>query len=383
VPRKRKSPPKAARRQRGSGSLSVAADGTIRARLPACVDVRRPAREFRPGQLAEATAWLDGHLNHVAPPTTPADITLEAWAGQWWETYVEPVSAPNTARHYLYLLQQLAPLYGRPVAEIRPSALQGIVAAFAARVGAATAQQAAGVWRRMLEAAVDDELIVRNPAKRLVLPKAPPRSARRHVTPREAAMLRAAIVGHRFEAAYALLLGCGLRIGEVLGLSWANVDLHGRRAWIQRQWTNGQWRELPKGRNPHWIRLPPAVVSALIRHRNAQPDGATLVMQSPYRRKKTGAVQPWSAFVVATDLHALVRSLGLDDLTPHAARHGLASALLDGGASPAEIAERLGHSDPAITLRSYVHGSQDGAARADALIDAYLSGGEPSDDQTG
>jgi integrase len=235
----------------------------------------------------------------------------------------------------------------------------------------------------MFEAAVDDELLARNPAKRLVLPKAPPRSARRHVAPKEAAALRAAIVGHRFEAAYALLLGCGLRIGEVLGLSWANVDLHGRRAWIQRQWTNGQWRELPKGRNPHWIRLPPVVVSALIRHRNSQPEGATLVMQSPYRRKKTGAVQPWSAFVVATDLHELVKATGLEAMTFHSARHGLASALLEGGTSPAEIAERLGHSDPSITMRSYVHGSQDGAARADALIDAYLSGGEPADDQTG
>jgi integrase len=380
--RPRKKPPRPARRSRGSGSLSVAADGTIRARLPARIDPKRPAREFRPGQLAEAQAWLDAR---TAPPAAMpvATLTLVQWAGLWHARYVAPVSAPNTARHYLYLLQQLEPLYGLPVAEIRPSALQGAVAALAARVGAATAQQAAGVWRRMFEAAVDDELIARNPAKRLVLPKSAPRSARRHVTPKEAAALRAAIVGHRFEAAYALLLGCGLRIGEVLGLSWANVDLHGRRAWIQRQWTNGAWRELPKGRNPHWIRLPPAVVSALIRHRNQQPEGATLVMQSPYRRKKTGDQQPWSAFVVATDLHELVRGLGLDDLTPHAARHGLASALLDGGASPAEIADRLGHSDPAITLRSYVHGSQDGAARADALIDAYLSGGEPADEQTG
>jgi integrase len=380
--RPRKKPPKPARRPRGAGSISIAADGTVRARLPVRIDPKRPAREFRPGQLAEAVAWLDARTAPPAAMPAPAAMTLEVWAGLWHARYVAPVSAPNTARHYLYLLQQLEPLYDAPVAEIRPSALQGAIAALSARVGAATAQQAAGVWRRMFEAAVDDELIARNPAKRLVLPKAAPRSARRHVTPREAAALRAAIVGHRFEAAYALLLGCGLRIGEVLGLSWANVDLHGRRAWIQRQWTGGAWRELPKGRNPHWIRLPPAVVSALIRHRNAQPEGATLVMQSPYLRKKVRTPQPWSAFVVASDLHELVRSLGLDDLTPHAARRGLSTALLNGGIPAADVAAALGHSSPDITLRSYSMPSNDEQAMKRA-VDDYLGSEAAATDQTG
>jgi integrase len=328
--------------------------------------------------MAEARAWLDAAVAPATPETT-APVTLREWTGVWYQTYVAPVLAPNTARHYRYLLQQLAPLYGAPLADLRPSQFQAIVGRFAARAGPSTVQQAVGVWKRCLDAAVDDELLARNPIRRLTLPKAPPRRARRHVAPREAAILLRAIVGHRFEAAYALLLGCGLRIGEVLGLAWAHVDLDERRAWIERQWTDGRWRELPKGRNPHDIRLPPRVVTALKRHRAAQQPGALLVMQSPYPRRKTGAVQPWSAFVVRSDLHALVAELGLDDLTPHSARHGLASALLDGGATAADIADRLGHSDPSITMKSYTHVSPEGRDRADALIDAYLAGDAPED----
>lgn len=375
MPRPKKPPPKPPRRTRGTGSVSVAADGTIRARLPARVDPRRTAREFPPGQMDAAVAWLDGHLHPQS--ARPAVVTVGQWTGLYHARYVAPIAAPNTVRHYRYLLQQLEPLYEFPLADVRASALQGIVATLTGRIGAATVQQAVGVWRACFEAAVDDELLTRNPARRLVLPKAPPRTARRHITPKEAALLRAAIVRHRFEAAYALMLGCGLRIGECLGLEWRFVDLAGRRAWIQRQWTGGHWRELPKGRLARWIALPPFVVSALIRHRNAQPEGATLVMQSPYPRRNTQAVQPWSAYVVTSDLHALVTSLDIDPLTPHAARRGLLTALLDGGLSPATAAAMVGHNDPATTLKHYVQASDEGRQRAAELVDAYVSGDGP------
>lgn len=382
-------PPARRRRRRGSGSISTSADGTIRARLPARVDAKRTAREFPPGHLAEAVAWLDSHL-HPRPPDPPARevVTLGTWTGHWWQTYVEPIRPPNTAAWYRYALAQLAEHDSLPIADVRASLLQAAIGMLARRVDAATVQGIAGVWRRCLEAAVDDELIARNPAKRLILPKAPPRVVRRHVTPAEAAALREAIVGHRFEVAYALLLGCGLRIGEVLGLAWEHVRLHERRAWIQRQWTNSHWRELPKGRVPRWVTLPPLVMAALIRHRDRQPPGAVLVLQSPWggkagrkgKRSTASGPIPWSRQAVASDLAALVAELQLPHLTPHAARHGLASALLDGGVPAPVIAEMLGHSNAGVTLKHYVHPSEAGRAQAGEVVRRYLGEGAPDDD---
>jgi integrase len=348
--------------------------GRIRARLPGPA---RPAREFPAGHMAEATAWLDAALAPGAPDTT-APVTLREWTGVWYQTYVAPLRPPNTARWYRYALQRLGGLYGVPVADVRASALQGVVAQVGATLDPATVQGIVGVWRRCLAAAVEDELIARNPAARLTLPRSAPRVVKRHVTPAEIAALWPAITGHRFEAAYALLLGCGLRIGEVLGLAWEHVDLAGRRAWIQRQWTNSHWRELPKSRRPRWVRLPDPVVRALIRHRNAQPAGAIYVMQSPHatsfgprkRERRQAEVRPWSAQVVGRDLRALI------DATPHAFRRGLVSALLDGGASPAIVADIVGHADPATTLRHYAAQSPEARAQADELVDRYL-GGDP------
>lgn len=45
--------------------------------------------------------------------------------------------------------------------------------------------------------------------------------------------------GHRFEALYVLALTTGLRIGELLGLRWSNIDFDTRRLRVSRQVQRG------------------------------------------------------------------------------------------------------------------------------------------------
>lgn len=380
MPRKPKVPARQ-RRIRNTGSISVdRTTGEIRVRPPKVIDPEQRSKLFPPGQMDAARAYLAALL---APPPEPvaAPMLVKTWGGVWWKTYVEPFSPPNTARGYLYALGKLEPVYGVSLPELRPSMLQAVVGDLATRLDASTVQGIVGVWRRCLDAAVEDQIIARNPArsKSLVVPKTTPKPKKRHITPAEALLLRDAIVNHRFEAAYALLLGCGLRIGEVLGLAWEHVELHNRRAWIQRQWTNSHWRDLPKGRNPRWVRLPPAVVAALIRHRNDQPAGSVLVMQSPYgrrpgrgRRKTSAPPQPWSYHAVVGDLIDVIDALELPPATPHAYRRGLVSMLIDGGAPPSTVAALVGHADANTTMRSYAMPGDAGAQLAADLVDRYL-----------
>jgi len=376
--------PEPPRRRRGTGTVTRLAQGMWRSRLPRQPDGSRPAHDCP--TRAEAEAWLGAML---APPTPAVAVPLdvETWTGTWYEDYVEPMRTPNTARWALYALRFLAPLYPVPLAALKPSQLQKIIGELTQRLAAETVQGIAGMWRRCFEAALDDGHIERNPAKRLTLPKSSPRVVKRHVTAAEVALIWPKIVGHRFEAAFALLLGCGLRIGEVLGITWEAVDFRKHRVWIGPQWTNSHWRPEPKGRNPHWASLPPAVEAALIRHRDRQEAGAIYVMQSPHttwfgrgkdtRRKPE--IRPWSAHAVRADLSAIVTELGLDEMTPHAARRGLVSALLDGGVSPAVVAEIAGHADQATTLRSYAARNADAREHAAEVVDRYLGAAPGAD----
>lgn len=385
MPRKPKPKPRQ-RRPYGGGSISVAADGAIRARTAPDADGRRRSRTFRPGQQAAAEAWLLAVAAPAQPVEAAAPVTLGDWRAFWLDTYVRPFAPPNTVHKYAWALDKLAALDAVPLDQLRPSTIQTAVATLG--IAPAGVQAVVGVWRRCLEAAVDDELIARNPARRVAVPRAPKRPPARHVTAEEVAALRAAIVGHRFEAAYALALGCGLRIGEILGLHWEHVDAERGRIWVQWQWTNSHWRDTPKSGAPHWVPMPPFVRSALLRHRRQQPPGAVLVLESPHPRRKTnrdGKPRPWSRETVAAELAQIVASLKLPHLTNHAARHGLSSALLDGGASPAVIAERLGNT-PAVVLQAYAHATREGRRLADDLTAAYLGEDGParvSDAETG
>lgn len=380
-PRKPRWPP-LPKRPYGAGSLSRdAATGEIRARLPARVSPTRRSRLFPPDAAAEASSWLDSHLTPAAAAASPAD-TLADWAGYWHSTFVAPVRPHTTTRLYLYALRRLEPIYSTLLAELRPSQLQAVVGALSGHLSAATLRGVVMVWRRCLDAAVQDGLLTRNPARGLTLPPMERgQRERRHITAQELAVLWPAIRGHRFEAAYALLLGCGLRIGEILGLSWAHVDLDAATAWIERQYTDGQWRPMPKGRNPHRIPLPPAVVAALRRHRARQPEGAVLVMQSEMtrgrraRRTPLAGPLPWSAPVVRADFARLLADLKIAPAVPHAGRHGLASFWLDNGVPAAVVAQRLGHAHAGTTLTFYARTGDEGQARADELAAQRLPEG--------
>ena len=68
----------------------------------------------------------------------------------------------------------------------------------------------------------------------------------------------------------------------------------------------------------------------------------------------------------------VVKAVGLPTATLHSFRHAHASLLLAEGVSIKGIADRLGHSNPAVTLNIYSHllpGLQDNAAR---LLDKRL-----------
>lgn len=373
------------KRPYNGGSLSRdPLTGIIRARLPKRISPTRRSQEFAPDQGAAASAWLDAEIASVGEVVVAA-LTLRQWAGKWWSVYVEPIHPPNTARWYLYALRKLEEHYELLMPDVRTSHLQAVVGQLNKTVDPATIKGIVSVWRRCFEAAVDDEIVLRNVAKRVTAPKSAKKATgeRRYATPAEVAKLWPRIRGERFEAAYALMLGCGLRIGEILGLHWEHVDFANKRAWVQHQFTNGHWRPLPKGSNPHWVPLPSGVLDALKRHRLQQPAGCTLVMQSlfdrPQKRRRFEGPRPWSRTIVVADLAKLLAELKIDHMTPHAGRHGLASYWLDRGIAPSVVAERLGHSNAGVTLAFYAHGSEEGMKRASDLVDDLLTGSDSDD----
>ncbi|WP_340116022.1 tyrosine recombinase XerC [Pelagibius sp. 7325] len=145
-------------------------------------------------------------------------------------------------------------------------------------------------------------------------------------------------IGKRDVAVLLLLYGCGLRIGEALGLTRAQAPK-------PRQ---DSLTVTGKGNKQRMVPLLPVVSAAIADYLAACPfafqDDTPL-----FRAKRGGAL---SAREMQRRMQQLRLLLGLpESATPHALRHSFATHLLAGGGDLRAIQELLGHSSLAATQR--------------------------------
>jgi integrase len=91
-------------------------------------------------------------------------------------------------------------------------------------------------------------------------------------------------------------------------------------------------------------------LEALLRAHLSRHDGKSELLFTNRRGR------PFSANKLrANQLHPLLDKLGIPRGGFHSVRHGVASALLADGVTPAVVQKQLRHSDPRITLGIYGH----------------------------
>lgn len=234
----------------------------------------------------------------------------------------------------------------------------------------------------VFNAAVDDGLIRVNPfaAKTVRAPRYTPAPVvpwpvdrltafRNHVPP-------------RYKVTVDLGAGCGMRQGEIFGLSPDDIDRERRVIRVVRQVKivrNVRVFSLPKGRKVREVPLPDSVWEQLEAHVGiCEPVAVTLPWDTPdgdpvtvvlYLTTDGGSAllrhsfneTVWRPALRATGITSGVRN-GM-----HVLRHTYASVLLDAGESIKALALYLGHADPGFTLRIYTHllpASEDRTRRA-------------------
>jgi len=190
--------------------------------------------------------------------------------------------------------------------------------------------------------------------------------------------------GDRFEALYILALTTGLRIGELLGLKWTDIDLDAHRLRVSRQLQRGQGHNgedliftEPKAASRHTIDLPARTVEVLKRHRKRQLED----------KLTAGGAYQDNALVFAASLGTplgpekvtqrsfkpLLKRAGLPEIRFHDLRHTFATLLLARGVHPTYGQRALGHASVKMTLDRYSHWMPSmGRATAEA-IDAALA----------
>jgi integrase/recombinase XerC len=144
----------------------------------------------------------------------------------------------------------------------------------------------------------------------------------------------------RDRLAMELLYGGGLRVSELVGLRYGDVDVEG-----------GVARVLGKGKKERLCPLGRVALAVLLKVRNEFAKSAT--SNAPVLVNANG--RPMSVREVQLMLKRYLTLAGLPlDLTPHKLRHSYATHLLNAGADLRLVQELLGHSQLATT-QVYTH----------------------------
>jgi integrase len=173
----------------------------------------------------------------------------------------------------------------------------------------------------------------------------------------------------------------GARSGELLALTWADVDLEKRTLVIRRSlsWarTRAERKTITGGRffapkthdSGRTIEIDKELASALQKWKAQCPGRSALGLVFP---APTGEPLHRRTLHKQGLLPALTAA-ELSHFTIHSLRHFHASALLQAGIPIAEVSARLGHANPAITMRVYAHYLEGTESKAAETIAAVLA----------
>jgi integrase len=329
-------------------SIAKRPNGSWRARYRDGVG-KEHAKDFR--RKVDAQSWLDNVTTAVQTGayTDPRlGRTTVAEYSQLWLTRQAHLK-PSTRSRYLAILRvHVEPRFGAsPLARLERSDMTAWLGELAqTSLSPATIRHIYKVFYGVLQSAMQDGRIARNPAAGVKLPRA---------VGREKRFLDHEQVAHLANAAgedrliILVLAYCGLRFGELAALRVRNIDMLRRRLHVEQSATEVDGRMIfgtPKGPQRREVGVPRSMVEALARACEGKSRD-DLLFTSPNGR--VIYLRNWRSRV----FDKAVAEAGLGRLSPHELRHTAASLAVGAGANVKAVQRMLGHASAAMTLDTY------------------------------
>jgi integrase len=371
------------RRGHGEGGIRQRADGRWEATIDLGYRDGRRQRKSLYGktraQVAKQLRDFQGDRDNGLDVLAPKRITVAAWLQHWLETVVARNTRTNTRLSYEQSVRvHILPALGRhPLSRLQPHHIDSWLAErLAAGLAPTTVRRVHAVLHIALEHAVRQGYVMRNIAG-LVPPVKSDRPEVQPLSREDARRLLEAAASDRDAALYALVLAHGLRKGELLGLTWDDVDLDNRELHVRLQQQRGQLVELRRGASRRILRLRPWLVELLRAHRTRL---ATRRLRAGQHWRDHGLVFPSDHGTPQTQGNAhrawkrLLARAGLDDARFHDLRHTAATLALSEGASLFDVSRMLGHGSIKTTADLYGHWTQEGREDIAVRMERVLTG---------
>ena len=295
----------------------------------------------------------------------PTELTLGMWLDQWLTEVVEPNRARSTAYGYSNIIKKhIKPALGKIVLqELTPQQIQSYYLTMRERgLCCNTVHKHHQLLFTALECAVRQEVLFRNPARR-VEPPAKEQPKHSFYNTDQLRTLFRVVHGEPLEPAVKLAGYLGLRRSEICGLRWENVDLENGTITIcaARTTVGGVTINKAPKTNSSVRTLGIAGLTDLEEMlRNMQKEQESRRQKKPSFNPDHFVLvhsngQPYAPDYISGWFTKFVLSNGLPYLTLHGLRHSFASAANELHIPMFKISKALGHSNTTVTSQVYTH----------------------------
>ena len=301
--------------------------------------------------------------------------TLKEYSKKWLEVYVEPTCRPRVVKNYkTQLKNHILPKFGnKKIEQITPLMINDYIFELkhtkslqnpSQNISAGTIKKIYAVFKNLMRTAYTNDLIGVDPFSKVKLQFSDvEKKEELHVWEQKEykealELLHLENSENKYLAEFALKTG--LRLSEIFGLDWEDVDLENRTIKVEksRQKIDGEMKVLPckTGSSKRKISIPQSIVELLREYKKQHPT-------NKYVFSNLDPDQGTAWF------RNFEKRNGLHKIRFHDLRHTHASLLLYQGVDIKTISERLGHSNIAITMNVYTHVMEDLDRKASIAID--------------
>ena len=331
-------------------------------------------------KLKPAKDWIieEKYLNSIVDTK---DMLIEDWYKHWIKTYKESHTADNTVKNYKnrYKINIKNEIGKMKLCDVKQMHCQGIINKMRNENSYAqgTIELTQVTMHSMFQCAVDNNLILKNPVDGVVFKSKDDEKKERRVLSRsEQTEFIEQSKTSLYYTAFKLILLTGMRIGEIGGLKWSDIDFDNKcltvkRTLLQDSSKGGFYFGVPKTKASR--RIIPLTDDA-INTLNLQKE-----VQDRLRYTSKDWNSEWDGLVFTTingnpignhsfqvSINRIINNINInrkvrgneevfEHASPHTLRHTFATRCIENNMQPKVLQKILGHSNLSTTMDLYVH----------------------------
>ena len=336
-----------------------------------------------------AIAIDEAKRSNLLPGMDGKSITLNEWFEEWYAKYKAPTLKDGGSPSYK---RKFVNYYGvrigtKALSDIRQLHVQTAIADMLdAGRSSKSVRDATGVLQNCIEAAIANGLINLNPVVGVVIPKCE-KVERRVLTAEEQKIFIDYLERTKswYEEMYKFMLLTGLRVGEVGGLQWEDIDFANRFIYVKRtlsyQYEDGvKTMKLTSPKTENSVRKVPffGETQSILERQFEKVKRKRLDLGQRWRQPKelgnlvflTSMGSPIGRYSVESDMRQITNQINdmlrtealytggipkkFERVHPHALRHTFATRCFEKGMKPRTVQEIMGHANYNTTV-SYTH----------------------------